>query len=96
MSKRGRRSVAVFFHAIIRRHSIGHGPSAMGSIAIYRDSDKDDGAIAEPVTRLRLQPGQDPVVLMSMRGWETCGQATQRGGMTVVAVQPAEWSKTAV
>ena len=88
--------MAVFFHAIIRRHSIGHRPNAMGSIAIYRDSDKDDGAIAEPVIRLRLQPGQDPVVLMSMRGWETCGQATQRGGMTVVAVQPAEWSKTAV
>lgn len=88
--------MAVFFHAIIRRHSIGHGPNAMGSIAIYRDSDKDDGAIAEPVARLRLQPGQDPVVLMSMRGWETCGQATQRGGMTVVAVQPSEWSQTAV
>lgn len=87
--------MAVFFHAIIRRHSIGHGPNRMGSIAIYRDSDKDDGAIAEPVARLRLAPGQDPVVLMSMRGWETCGQATQRGGMTVVAVQPAEWSKTA-
>jgi hypothetical protein len=67
----------------------------MGSVAIYRDSEMNDGAIAEPVTRLRLAPGQDPVVLMSMRGWETCGQATKRGGMTVVAVQPAEWSKTA-
>jgi hypothetical protein len=87
--------VAVFFHAIIRRQSIGTGPDRMGSVAIYRDSEMNDGAIAEPVTRLRLAPGQDPVVLMSMRGWETCGQPTKRGGMTVVAVQPAEWSKTA-
>jgi hypothetical protein len=87
--------VAVFFHAIIRRQSIGHGPNRSGSIAIYRDSEVNDGAIAKPVTRLRLAPGQDPVVLMSLRGWETCGQPTQRAGMTVVAVQPAEWSKTA-
>jgi len=87
--------VTVFFHAIIRRQSIGHGPNRMGSIAIYRDARGDDGAgpIAEPVTRIRLQPGQDPEVLMSMNGWETCGRSTQRAGMTVVAVQPAEWSR---
>lgn len=87
--------MAVSFHAIIRRQSIGHGPDRMGSIAIYRDSEVNDGAIAKPVTRLRLAPGQDPVVLMSMRGWETCGQPSQRGGMTVVPVQPAEWTVTA-
>jgi hypothetical protein len=86
--------VTVFFHAIIRPQSIGHGPNRMGSIAIYRDAKEDDGAgpIAEPVTRIRLQPGQDPEVSMSMNGWETCGRPTKRGGMVVVPVQPAEWS----
>ena len=87
--------MTVFFHAIIRRQSIGRGPNSMGSVAIYRDSDETDGAIAEPVARLRLAPGQDPVVLMSLRGWETCGQPSQRAGMTVVPVQPAEWTVTA-
>lgn len=88
--------MTVFFHAIIRRQSIGHGPNRMGSIAIYRDAKEDDGAgpIAEPVTRIRLQPGQDPEVSMSMNGWETCGRPTKRGGMVVVPVQPAEWSTT--
>jgi hypothetical protein len=87
--------VSVFFHAIIRRQSIGHGANRTSSIAIYRDADESDGSSAEPVKRIRLAPGQDPEVLMSIHGWETCGRPTRRGGMVVVAVQPAEWSKTA-
>ena len=88
--------MTVFFHAIIRRQSIGHGPNCMGTIAIYRDADASDGGtIAEPVTRIRLQPGQDPEVLLSMNGWETCGRSSQRADMVVVPVQPTEWSKTA-
>ena len=74
--------MTVFFHAIIRRQSIGHGPNR-------------GGTIAEPVTRIRLQPGQDPEVLLSMNGWETCGRSSQRADMVVVPVQPTEWSKTA-
>jgi hypothetical protein len=88
--------VTVFFHAIIRRQAIGRGPNTMGTITIYRDADESDraAAIAEPVKRLRLAPGQDPDVLMSMHGWEACGQSTKRGGLVVVPVQPTSWSTT--
>jgi hypothetical protein len=88
--------VTVFFHAIIRRQAIGRGPNTMGTITIYRDADESDrgsgSGIAEPVKRLRLAPGQDPDVLMSMNGWESCGQPTKRGGLVVVPVQPTSWS----
>lgn len=86
--------MTVFFHAIIRRQAIGRGPDTMGTVSIYRDADESDrgSGIAEPVRQLRLAPGQDPDVLMSMHGWESCGKSTQRGGLLVVPVQPTSWS----
>jgi hypothetical protein len=86
--------VTVFFHAIIRRQAIGRGPNTMGTVSIYRDADESDrgSGIAEPVRQLRLAPDQDPDVLMSMHGWESCGKATKRGGLLVVPVQPTSWS----
>jgi hypothetical protein len=86
--------VTVFFHAIIRRQAIGRGPNTMGTITIYRDADESDrgAGIAERVKQLRLAPGQDPDVLMSMHGWESCGQPTKRGGLVIVPVQPTSWN----
>jgi hypothetical protein len=87
--------VTVYFHAIIRRQSIGRGPSRMGTITIYRDADerRSSGPIAETVARLRIPPGQDPDRVMWAYGWAPCGQATKRGGLDVVPVQPSDWSR---
>lgn len=86
--------MTVFFHAIIRRQTIGRGPNRMGTITIYRDADEDDksGSIGEPVSRLRIGPGQDPDRVMRSYGWDACGDATTRAGMVVVPVQPSDWS----
>ena len=86
--------MTVFFHAIIRRQAIGRGPNSMGNITIYRDADESDrgSGIAERVKQLLLAPDQDPDVLMSMHGWESCGQSTKRGGLVIVPVQPTSWT----
>jgi hypothetical protein len=96
--ERERRSVTVFFHAIVRQQAIGRGPSRMGTITIYRDADEKDtsGPIAERVSRLRIPPGQDPDRVMRAHGWSSCGQPTTRGDMLVVPVQPSDWSRTSL
>jgi hypothetical protein len=88
--------VTVFFHAIIRRQAIGRGPNSMGNITIYRDADESNlgSGIAELIKQYQLAPDQDPDVLMSMHGWESCGQSTKRGGLVVVPVQPTSWRTT--